>query len=119
MVDEFYKSYKYEMEKVKIDSTFYCTLHIKIDSLISNSPVTLLYIFTELTSSFISWKCSLPEDIPTKNQIIDYLNDQSEKGLIRFELEDNNVLNKRSKNFPKLKMRLRKIDMEGIQIINV
>ncbi len=119
MVDEFYKCLINEMVKVKSETTYICTLHQKINNAILANPITLLALFKVLTSSFISWKYNLPEDVPTKNQIIDYLNDLSKKGLITFKVKDNSVLSKRSRSFIKLNKNLTKNHMDGVLITNV
>jgi len=117
MADEFYNCYKKQMEGIKYDTTFFCSLHDRIDSLIFENEVTFLDLFRTLTSTFISWKSNLPEDVPTIKQIIDYLNELIKRGSIEIKVENNDVLNKRSKSFQKLKKSLKRRDMEGIEII--
>ncbi|MHA1717992.1 MAG: three-Cys-motif partner protein TcmP [Promethearchaeota archaeon] len=118
MVDEFYKKYNLIMREYKHETTFINELQNRIMDSLSKGPITLLSLYKNLTSTFISWKSNYPTDIPTKNQIIDFLNEQSKRGNVKFDVKNSGVFNKKIKDHVKLRKGLNRSEMEGIEITN-
>ena len=114
LVDEFYIKYKALMENYKHETTFINELQNKIIYELEKEPMSLLTLYKNLTSSFISWKSNYPLDIPTKNQIIDFLNEQKKCGNINIVISNKDVINKRIKDKLQLRKSLKRYEMEGI-----